>query len=736
MELLDARFTDIITENKERKVEEFCTFQQGESVNLNSGVGTGSALIVAPQGIINRCEDPLSPGPAITLSRFDGRWHVRWHSQAIRPTKDVLFLDSRTSQILLTVVYGALRRLISDLERSLDSQQPSPRKLLQTVLEFKDFLLSCSVSIGSEEQQERFDEVARTIILHIDMLEHLVPAIKGLCSAYIGRYLQGNDGTLLWNQQRAQSETQSLRAVSPKHQKDTGMSHGEYLPTAFKELMALFDALRVKTGLDASDYFWEFVPLLVLKKRGSLHKWQQLSELAGTLVAGDSRNDDTADNAVSTDVNVHRDSLIQLLDSCLIQVASDIPLLEFLPHLSYRSSLLTVEQIAQGICSLVSLDPDTLTGSSLQNLAASVLDDQPMLTAAPPGLGQLFTQIIKTVEPQAETIYDPLFGAGTLLLLAANALPHSEVFGQSSTFQDELLVRTAFAFEGKDGNFKGSSSIEDDCYTGRLADCAVVLVPITVARWCLQQYPTADPRWVFGTPPPNRCIGAWIQQALSHVKEGGACICLVNNAFLHSMLAAEKGIRYNMVNAGLIECVIALPGRVLVGETAPMSVIVLHKPCIAQNQGGQTQTVEDNQDGQTAPRYCVQDQSAPGSILFIDAQVLGEPVFDSARGSVGSRILPDSTVTAIIDRYMTWRNCPEGHHDEPGFCKTMSIADILDNDALLTPWNYTKATSEEPQILQKSYAYLTERRQQLEEDLIVSFSKLIDSAQDYLASID
>jgi type I restriction enzyme M protein len=69
-----------------------------------------------------------------------------------------------------------------------------------------------------------------------------------------------------------------------------------------------------------------------------------------------------------------------------------------------------------------------------------------------------------------------------------------------------------------------------------------------------------DVRWKYGTPPASNANFAWVQHFLHHLAPGIAGFVLANGS-MSSNQSGEGEIRKAIIEADLVDCMIALPGQ-------------------------------------------------------------------------------------------------------------------------------------------------------------------------------
>uniref|UniRef100_UPI00131C3A7E N-6 DNA methylase n=1 Tax=Rectinema subterraneum TaxID=2653714 RepID=UPI00131C3A7E len=132
--------------------------------------------------------------------------------------------------------------------------------------------------------------------------------------------------------------------------------------------------------------------------------------------------------------------------------------------------------------------------------------------------------------------------------------------------------------------------------------------------------------------------------------------------------SGEGEIRKNLIEANLVDCMVALPGQLFYSTQIPACLWFLAR---------------DRKDGRFRDRR--------GEILFIDARKLGRMVDRTHRE------LTDEDIKKIADTYHAWRGEKEcGHYvDVPGFCKSAPLDEVRKHGYVLTPGRYVGAEAQE-----------------------------------------
>jgi len=178
-----------------------------------------------------------------------------------------------------------------------------------------------------------------------------------------------------------------------------------------------------------------------------------------------------------------------------------------------------------------------------------------------------------------------------------------------------------------------------------------------------------DKRWKFGIPPTGNANFAWVQHFIFHLAPTGYAGFVLANGSMSSNQSGEGEIRKNIIEADLVDCMVALPGQLFYSTQIPVCLWFIAR---------------DKKNGAFRDRR--------GETLFIDARKLGTMI-DRVH-----RELTEEDIKKIADAYHAWRgdkDCKASYQDIPGFCKSATLDDIRRNNYILTPGRYVGSAPQE-----------------------------------------
>ena len=298
-------------------------------------------------------------------------------------------------------------------------------------------------------------------------------------------------------------------------------------------------------------------------------------------------------------------------------------------------------------------------------------------------------------------VYDPCCGSGGMFVQSAKFIEkHSgnisdiSIYGQDSNPTTWKMAQMNLAIRGIEpdlGSYAADTFLEDRHPTLR-ADYIMANPPFNLSNWGADKLKD-DVRWKYGMPPAGNANFAWLEHMIYHLAPSGKIGMVLANGSLSSQSGGEGEIRKNIINADLVECIVAMPTQLFYTTQIPVSLWFLNK--------------QKKQSGKT---------------LFIDARKMGTMV------SRKLRELTDEDIQKIADAYTAFVDGTL--EDVKGFCAVADIADIEKQDFILTPGRYvgieeqeddgepfeekmTRLTSELSELFDKSHELEDEIRRKL-----------------------
>jgi type I restriction enzyme M protein len=296
--------------------------------------------------------------------------------------------------------------------------------------------------------------------------------------------------------------------------------------------------------------------------------------------------------------------------------------------------------------------------------------------------GQFYTpaSIVKTLvavlNPHHGKVYDPCCGSGGMFVQSekfieahGGRLGDVSIYGQESNPTTWRLAAMNLAIRGIDFNLgrEPADTFIRNQHSDLRADFVLANPPFNISDWWHGSL-EGDPRWEYGKPPQGNANYAWLQHMLFHLKSSGRAGIVLANGSMSSGQNTEGDIRKAMIEADVVEVMVALPGQLFFNTQIPACLWFLTK----------------------------QKLSRPGEVLFIDARKLGTNV---------SRVqieLLESEIERIAQTVANWRGVPldvggeiADYTDIPGFCRSVALAEIAEHGHVLTPGRYVGAEAME-----------------------------------------
>lgn len=321
--------------------------------------------------------------------------------------------------------------------------------------------------------------------------------------------------------------------------------------------------------------------------------------------------------------------------------------------------------------------------------------------------GEFFTPssvvrtLVEILQPFKGRVYDPCCGSGGMFVQSAKFIKsHSgnisniSIYGQDSNPTTWKLAQMNLAIRGIEPNLGeyADDSFSADMHPTLRADYVMANPPFNLSPWWNEKL-DGDARWQYGVPPTGNANFAWIQHMIYHLAPGGRIGLVLANGALSSQTGGEGDIRKNIINADLVDCIVALPSQLFYTTQIPASLWFLNK---SKKQRGKT--------------------------LFIDARKMGIMVTRKLRE------LTDAEIQKMADTYTAFAD--GSLENEKGYCAVVDTAEIAKQDYILTPGRYvgieeqeddgepfdqkmTRLTSELSDLFAKSHEIESEIRKKL-----------------------
>lgn len=286
--------------------------------------------------------------------------------------------------------------------------------------------------------------------------------------------------------------------------------------------------------------------------------------------------------------------------------------------------------------------------------------------------GQFYTPncivglLVQMLAPYKGRVYDPCCGSGGMFVQSekfvethGGRIGDIAIFGQESNATTRRLAVMNLALRGIEADFgpEQADTFRRDLHPDLRADYVLANPPFNDSDWFRKD---DDVRWQYGVPPKGNANFAWVQHFIHHLAPKGLAGFVLANGSMSSNQSGEGEIRKAIIEADLVDCMVALPGQLFYSTQIPVCLWFLRK---AKGKDRQRQT------------------------LFVDARKLGQ-MTDRVH-----RELTEADITRIVTTYHAWRGDKGAgeYADVPGFCCSATTDTIAGHGHVLTPGRYVGA---------------------------------------------
>ena len=288
--------------------------------------------------------------------------------------------------------------------------------------------------------------------------------------------------------------------------------------------------------------------------------------------------------------------------------------------------------------------------------------------------GQFYTpqSIVKVlvgmIEPYKGRVFDPCCGSGGMFVQSEKFVEEHggrigaiSIFGQESNQTTWRLCKMNLAIRGIDAIVNWGDTFHNDSHKDLKSDFILANPPFNDSDW-KGELLRDDIRWKYGVPPTGNANFAWVQHFIHHLSPTGIAAFVLANGSMSSNTSGEGEIRKNIVEADIVDCMVALPSQLFYNTMIPACLWFVSR---------------DKENHKFRDRR--------GEVLFIDARKMG--VMEDRR----HRKLIDDEVEKIASTYHAWRGEGGEYEDVAGFCKAVKLDEIRKHGHILTPGRYVGA---------------------------------------------
>ena len=276
--------------------------------------------------------------------------------------------------------------------------------------------------------------------------------------------------------------------------------------------------------------------------------------------------------------------------------------------------------------------------------------------------------LVDMLQPFRGRVYDPCCGSSGMFVQSVEFIrAHASgtgnggrargdisIFGQESNYTTWRLAKMNLAIRGIKGRIAHGDSLRNDQHPDLKADYILANPPFNLSDWGGERL-KEDKRWHYGVPPKGNANYAWIQHMVHHLAPSGIAGLVLANGSMSSDQLDERKIREHLVEANLVDCMVALPGQLFHSTQIPACLWFLAR--------GRTRQ---------------------GKILFIDARSMGKMV------SRTQREFAKDDISRIAGTYHAWRKgaIAGSYEDVPGYCRSAGLEEVQKYKYVLTPGRY------------------------------------------------
>ena len=277
--------------------------------------------------------------------------------------------------------------------------------------------------------------------------------------------------------------------------------------------------------------------------------------------------------------------------------------------------------------------------------------------------------LVEVLQPYKGRVYDPCCGSGGMFVQSAKFIQeHAQninnisVFGQDANPTTWKMAQMNLAIRGIEADLgkHAADTFFHDCHPTLKADFVLANPPFNLSDWGANKL-SDDVRWKYGTPPNGNANFAWIQHIVHHLAPQGRAGIVLANGSLSSQSGGEGDIRRALVEADLVECIVAMPSQLFYTTQIPVSIWFLNK-----------------------------DKRQKGETLFLDARNMGTMITRKLREMTDGKDGDIARIAAAVDAFRSGTLVPE-----KGFSAIANLEQMAKQDYILTPGRYVGIAEQE-----------------------------------------
>jgi type I restriction enzyme M protein len=273
--------------------------------------------------------------------------------------------------------------------------------------------------------------------------------------------------------------------------------------------------------------------------------------------------------------------------------------------------------------------------------------------------------LVEILQPYKGRVYDPCCGSGGMFVQSEKFVTEHggrigdiAIYGQESNNVTWRLAKMNLAVRGIDSDIKWNNegSFHKDEFKDEKFDFILANPPFNISDWGGERL-KEDVRWKYGVPPAGNANYAWLQHIIHHLKPNGRAGIVLSNGSMSSNSSNEDVIRKSLLEADLVDVMVALPGQLFFSTQIPACLWFLSK----------------------------NKKTRKGQVLFIDARKLGSMISRS-QAEINTK-----DIEKIAKTVSDWRDKKDIYKDIAGYCRSVNLAKIAAHEHVLTPGRYVGA---------------------------------------------
>ncbi len=468
---------------------------------------------------------------------------------------------------------------------------------------------------------------------------------------------------------------------SPESKKNNGANLG------FEEkLWSAADKMR--GHMDPGEYKHVALGLIFLKYISDAFEEHRLKLAKDKNADPEDRDEYTAENVFwvpkparwsNIQNNAKQTTIGKLLDDAMVAIEKENPVLNGVLPKEYARQSLDKQRLGELIDLIGTIglgDKDSRSKDVLGRVYEYFLSK--FASAEGKSGGEFYTPrcvvklLVEMIEPYKGRVYDPCCGSAGMFVQSEEFIKaHGgrrddiAIYGQESNPTTWRLAKMNLAIRGIEANLgsENADTFHKDLHKDLKADFILANPPFNLKDWGIERLKD-DVRWKYGVPPTGNANYGWIQHIIHHLAPAGIAGFVLANGSMSSNTSGEGEIRKKILEADLVDCMIALPGQLFYGALIPACLWFVAR---------------DKNNGKFRDRR--------SHTLFIDARKLSHLIDRTHRE------LSDEEISRISSTYHAWRGEKGAgkYKDIAGFCKSVSAKEITNQGYILTPGRFVGA---------------------------------------------